>query len=52
MRPESGVNCPLSWAISVVLPAPFGPITACSSPAATSSTISSVATMPSKRLAR
>ena len=34
-RPER--NCPESWLISVVLPAPFGPITACNSPAATSS---------------
>ena len=52
MRPASGVNWPVSCAISVVLPAPFGPITACSSPAATASVRSSVATMPPKRLAR
>ncbi len=52
MRPESGRNWPPSWPISVVLPAPFGPITACNSPSATASVRSSVATMPSKRLAR
>src|SRR5215471_9667556 len=52
MRPESGVSWPLSWAISVVLPAPFGPITACSSPSGILRMRSSVATMPPKRLAR
>src|SRR5258707_7084444 len=52
MRPESGASCPLSCAISVVFPAPFGPITAWSSPSAMPSTRSSVATMPPKRLAR
>ena len=34
MRPSSGRISPLSWLISVVLPAPLGPITACSSPRA------------------
>src|SRR5215831_19578471 len=52
MRPESGTSWPLSCAISVVLPAPFGPITACSSPADMPKVRSSVATMPPKRLAR
>ena len=37
MLPEFGSNCPVSWLISVVLPAPFGPMMACSSPFATSS---------------
>ena len=32
MRPASGASMPEIWLISVVLPAPFGPITACSSP--------------------
>src|SRR5215472_6161047 len=52
MRPESGASCPLSWAINVVFPAPFGPITACSSPSTILRMRSSVATMPPKRLAR
>ena len=52
MRPESGANWPPSWEISVVLPAPFGPMIACSSPVSTASVRSSVATTPSKRLAR
>jgi hypothetical protein len=37
MVPPCGGNCPVSWLISVVLPAPFGPMIACSSPLATSS---------------
>ena len=32
MRPASGTISPASWPISVVLPAPFGPMMACSSP--------------------
>ena len=52
MRPKSARNWPLSCAINVVLPAPFGPMMACSSPGATSSERLSVATMPPKRLAR
>src|SRR3569832_2795088 len=36
----------------VVLPAPFGPMTACNSPSGTAMATSSVATMPPKRLAR
>src|SRR3981081_360649 len=49
MVPECGSNCPVSWLISVVLPAPFGPMIACNSPRATSSETLSVATMPPKR---
>src|ERR1700742_5324810 len=51
MRPLSAKSWPESCAISVVLPAPFGPITACNSPCGISKTTSSVATMPPKRLA-
>ena len=36
MRPASGASRPEIWWISVVLPAPFGPMIACSSPGATS----------------
>src|ERR1039457_1934868 len=49
MEPACGSNCPVSWLISVVLPAPFGPMMACNSPAATSSETWSVATMPPNR---
>src|SRR5437588_9181976 len=52
MAPEFGINCPVSWLISVVLPAPFGPMMACSSPRATSSDRLSVARMPPKRRTR
>src|SRR4029078_6072034 len=52
MRPESGTSCPLSCAIKVVLPAPFGPMTACNSPSGIPNVRSSVATMPPKRFAR
>src|SRR5262249_20261398 len=52
MRPESGTSWPLSCAISVVLPAPFGPITASNSPSGMPNVRSSVATMPPNRLAR
>src|SRR5206468_2831848 len=37
------------WLIRVVLPAPFGPMMACSSPSATSNETWSVATMPPNR---
>ena len=37
MRPQSGASKPEIWLISVVLPAPFGPMMACNSPGATSS---------------
>src|SRR5262245_37828173 len=50
MRPASGVSSPVSCAISVVLPAPFGPMTACSSPASTVRVILSDATTPPNRL--
>src|ERR1700728_325044 len=52
MVPALGANCPVSWLISVVLPAPFGPMIACSSPLATSSERLSVATMPPNRRTR
>src|SRR6201992_2659737 len=52
MLPESGCNCPVSWVIKVVLPAPLGPMMACSSPAATSSDRWSVAAMPPNRRTR
>src|SRR5437868_7534670 len=50
--PASGASNPEIWLISVVLPAPFGPITACSSPGATSNVTSSVTRSPPKFLAR
>src|SRR5580658_4860943 len=52
MVPALGANCPVSWLISVVLPAPFGPMMACSSPLVTSSERLSVATMPPNRRTR
>src|SRR6202048_5280322 len=52
MAPECGSNCPVNWLISVVLPAPLGPMIACSSPRATSSETWSVATMPPNRRTR
>src|SRR6185436_4070778 len=48
MVPEFGISCPVNWLISVVLPAPLGPMMACSSPGATSSDRLSVALMPPK----
>src|SRR5689334_19154112 len=50
MRPESVASTPDICAIRVVLPAPLGPMSACTSPLATSSVTSSVATTPPKRL--
>src|SRR5262247_1704495 len=41
--PESGRRFPASWLMKVVLPAPFGPITACVSPSATSKSMPSLA---------
>src|SRR5262245_27041775 len=41
--PESGCRFPASWPISVVFPAPFGPMTACVSPGCTSTVTWSVA---------
>src|ERR1700712_2949095 len=52
MVPEFGCSCPVSWLISVVLPAPLGPMMACSSPFATSSERLSVARMPPNRRTR
>src|SRR5688572_1612444 len=43
MRPESGRRLPASWPMKVVLPAPFGPMTACVSPSATSKSMPSLA---------
>src|SRR5688572_21145232 len=51
-RPASGSISPESCPISVVLPAPFGPMMACSSPAEISSTMLSDATTPPKRLVK
>src|SRR5712671_3226757 len=51
-RPASGASSPPSWAISVLFPAPLGPMMACSSPGATSSIMSSEAITPPKRLVR
>src|SRR5262245_13879299 len=50
MRPALGASSPVSCAMSVVFPAPFGPMTAWSSPRGTSSEIASEATTPPKRL--
>src|ERR1041385_8288221 len=52
MRPASGASSPEIWLMSVVLPAPFGPITACSSPGPTSNVTSSVTRRPPKFLLR
>src|ERR1700694_3124455 len=52
MPPASGAISPVSSPISVVLPAPFGPMMACSSPARMSSVIRSEAMTPPKRLLR
>src|SRR4029079_3159260 len=50
MRPESGRSIPESWPLSVVLPAPCGPITACVSPSRTSRSTPSVAVSAPKDL--
>src|SRR5579872_5226815 len=52
MLPSCGTISPLSRPISVVLPAPFGPMTACTSFATTSKVIASAATTPPKRRVR
>src|SRR5712691_7236767 len=49
IAPPSLPRLPEIWPIKVVLPAPFGPIRACTSPRFTSSVTSSVATTPPKR---
>src|SRR2546428_2562257 len=47
MRPASGRRLPASWLISVVLPAPLGPMTASVSPSCTSrSTLSEARSAP------
>src|SRR5205085_8915535 len=43
MRPASGRRSPASCRMNVVLPAPFGPMTACVSPSRTSKSIASLA---------
>src|SRR5690349_22121016 len=43
IRPASGSRLPASWLMKVVLPAPFGPITAWVSPSRTSKSMPSVA---------
>src|SRR3954470_23936 len=50
MRPLSVGSAPEIWPMSVVLPAPFGPMSACTWPRTISSVTSSVATTPPKRL--
>src|SRR2546423_9432295 len=50
MHPASEPISPASWPISVVLPAPLGPMMACSSPFGTQSETASEAMTPPKRL--
>src|SRR5689334_7791166 len=50
MLPESGRRLPASWLMKVVLPAPFGPITACVSPSRTSKSMPSEARRAPKLL--
>src|ERR1700716_3597841 len=50
--PASGRRLPASCAISVVLPAPFGPMTACVSPSSTSSSMPALARKAPKLLYR
>src|ERR1041385_5308988 len=50
ISPASARSAPEIWPTRVVLPAPFGPISACTSPARTSSVTASVATTPPKCL--
>src|ERR1700722_15868855 len=52
MVPEFGCTCPVSWLISVVLPAPLGPRMGCNSPDATSRDRWSVAGQPPTRRTR
>src|SRR6266705_5000932 len=51
-RPRSGTRLPASWPISVVLPAPFGPMIACVSPSSTSRSTLSLASSAPKLLMR
>src|SRR4029077_11163040 len=50
MTPSSGRSWPASCATSVVLPAPLGPMIACSSPCRTCRSIAALAITPPKRL--
>src|SRR5215212_1237114 len=50
IRPACGESSPVSCPISVVLPAPFGPMMACNSPSDTVRLTSSDAATPPKRL--
>src|SRR5687767_1366592 len=50
--PESGARLPASWLMKVVLPAPFGPITACVSPSLTSKSMPSHARSAPKLFVR
>src|SRR5256714_5747244 len=52
MRPASGRRLPASWAMKVVLPAPFGPMTAWVSPSTTSKSMPSDARSAPKFLWR
>ena len=51
-RPPSGRSWPISMLKQVLLPAPFGPIRATTSPAATARSTPATAATPPKRLAR
>src|SRR5712691_5915587 len=51
-RPRSGSRLPASWLISVVLPAPFGPMMACVSPSRTSRSTLSLASSAPKLFVR
>src|SRR5437879_1248352 len=51
-RPRSGSRLPASWPISVVLPAPFGPMIACVSPSRISRSTSSLARSAPKLFVR
>src|SRR4030095_4555106 len=50
ISPAAGRRSPASWPMSVVLPAPLGPMIACVSLRVTSRSIRSVASRPPKRL--
>src|SRR5215472_817606 len=50
--PRSGRTSPASWPISVVFPAPFGPMIACVSPRRTSRSMPSLARSAPKRFTK
>src|SRR5262245_27167092 len=52
MRPADGRSTPVSRLITVVLPAPFGPISACRAPFSTLSETPFTAAMPPKCFSR